>query len=123
MQEALNKQGGTYARYTYPFNDLGLARTLGAEAERINANTMSPQRQDSASYVFHVYQGKGRTVLSQPSLQGSKPNETIEWKACDTFVIPSWASFRHECDDSEDSFIFSFNDKPALQALGMWRSV
>lgn len=119
VQEALDKQEGTYAKYIYPFNDLDLVRTLGAEAERIGAGSASPQRQDSASCVFHVYQGRGRTVLSRLS---STSSETIDWEPSDTFVIPSWVSFRHECDNSEPAYLFSFTDRPALQALGIWRS-
>jgi gentisate 1,2-dioxygenase len=88
-QEALDRHAGDYGKYVYPINTpLALSRTLGAQAERINTSCSSPQRQESASYVFHVYEGKGRTVFDTGAV--------VEWNACDTFVIPSWISFRTE---------------------------
>jgi gentisate 1,2-dioxygenase len=100
--------------YTYAFNEQGLSRTLGAEAERLNAGCSSPQRQDSASYVFHIFEGEGKTVLAT--------GQVLEWSPRDTFVIPSWVSFHHECTGSETAYLFSFTEKPVLQALGFWRS-
>lgn len=113
VEDALDRQKGEYAQYEYPVNTPTLSRTLGAEAERINPGHASNHRQDSASYVFHIYQGSGRTVLDTGKI--------IEWNACDTFVIPAWVGFRHENSSHTVAYLFSFTEKPALTALGMWR--
>ena len=35
------------------------------------------------------------------------------------FVVPSWAWTAHEA--AEDAVLFSFSDRPAQKALGLWR--
>ena len=35
------------------------------------------------------------------------------------FVAPSWSRVQHEADD--DAVLFSFSDRPAQKALGLWR--
>ena len=35
------------------------------------------------------------------------------------FVVPSWYSVAHEADD--DAVLFSFSDRAAQKALGLWR--
>ena len=37
----------------------------------------------------------------------------------DSFVIPPWEPYRLEAED--DSFLFSFSDRAAQDALGYWR--
>jgi gentisate 1,2-dioxygenase len=99
----------------YPFNEKSmLARTIGAQAERIDAGKRSPLRQDSASYIFHAHKGQGYTELGD----GRK----LHWKSNDTFVIPSWVPFTHYSTGSEAAYLFSFNDIPVLEALGLYRS-
>jgi hypothetical protein len=64
-QEALDRQAGDYAKYVYPINTPStLSRTLGAQAERINASCSSPQRHESVSLAFHVYEGKAVLYLT-----------------------------------------------------------
>ena len=35
------------------------------------------------------------------------------------FVVPSWAPMSHDAQD--DAVLFSLSDRPAQQALGLWR--
>lgn len=115
VQESLDASEGPYAKYIYPFNKTALlARTLGAQAERIDAGRQSPLRQDSASYVFHAYMGQGYTQLGDET--------KLHWKANDTFVIPSWTPFTHCSTGSGPAYLFSFTDSPFLEALGLYRS-
>ena len=43
----------------------------------------------------------------------------LEWSARDIFVVPSWSTVSH--DATEESVLFSFSDRPAQKALGLWR--
>jgi gentisate 1,2-dioxygenase len=45
--------------------------------------------------------------------------QTFEWEANDVFVAPSWSKVQHEA--GADAVLFSFSDRPAQKALGMWR--
>jgi gentisate 1,2-dioxygenase len=62
------------------------------------------------STVFCAKEGKGRTHIGEM---------TFEWGLHDIFVAPSWYSISHEAD--EDAVLFSFSDRAAQKALGLWR--
>jgi gentisate 1,2-dioxygenase len=60
--------------------------------------------------VFCAVEGRGRSRID---------GKTFEWEANDVFVAPSWSKVSHESDD--DAVLFSFSDRPAQKALGLWR--
>ena len=68
-----------------------------------------PSRATDAT-VYCVVEGRGRSTIGA---------ETLEWGPRDVFVAPSWSAVRHFA--SEDSILFSLSDRPAQQALGLWR--
>ena len=45
---------------------------------------------------------------------------TIEWKRGDTFCIPLWTPYEHRA--VEKTYLFRFDDRPALRALGWYRT-
>ena len=54
----------------------------------------------------------GATTAPQP----------FEWTERDIFCVPSWALHEHaNASRSEDACLFSFNDLPAIRALGLYR--
>lgn len=46
-------------------------------------------------------------------------DQTFTWKPKDIFVVPSWAPVAHKA--SGDAVLFSFSDRAAQKALGLWR--
>ncbi|HEV8549825.1 MAG TPA: gentisate 1,2-dioxygenase [Polyangiaceae bacterium] len=60
--------------------------------------------------VFSVVEGHGRTHVG---------DQAFDWSPKDVFVVPSWGRVRHEAE--EDAVLFSFSDRPAQKALGLWR--
>ena len=60
--------------------------------------------------IFSVVEGKGKTRIA---------DQTFEWGPRDIFVAPSWQPMSIQAD--QDAVIFSFSDRPAQQALGLWR--
>jgi gentisate 1,2-dioxygenase len=68
-----------------------------------------PYRQTDAE-VYVVVEGKGRTRIG---------DTVLEWGPRDIFVVPSWSPASHE--PAEESVLFSISDRPAQQALGLWR--
>jgi gentisate 1,2-dioxygenase len=60
--------------------------------------------------VFCVAEGHGRSRVG---------DQTIAWSPHDIFVVPSWQAVSHSA--SSDAVLFSFSDRPAQQALGLWR--
>jgi gentisate 1,2-dioxygenase len=62
------------------------------------------------STVFCVSEGRGRTRVG---------DTTLEWKEHDIFIAPSWYAVTHEAEI--DSVLFSYSDRPAQKAFGLWR--
>jgi gentisate 1,2-dioxygenase len=87
-------------------------RTLGAEAHWLRAGERARSGRSTASRVFHVIEGHGYSTIGDTSLT---------WETGDTFVAPPWHSITHDnASDAEPACLFSFNDEPALRALGLW---
>lgn len=112
---ALLDQGSqSFAAVDYNLRGGGhpVSRTIGASAERIDAGTKSPERRETTSAVYHVVEGAGATRV------GSKQ---LDWARGDTFVIPSWMPYVHAA--TENAYLFRFDDRPLVEALGAYRSV
>ena len=88
-----------------------VSRTIGAAAERIDAGARSPARRETASAVYHVVQGEGSTRIG---------DREFAWKRGDTFAIPAWMPYTHAA--SAKSYLFRFDDRPLLEAIGAYRS-
>ena len=118
VQKWLDAQPGSYARYLYTVGDKKehLSKIVGGHAERINAGTRSPQRQETSSFVFHVYQGSGYTLVGEPGQE-----KKLVWSKSDTFAVPHWDRIVHVADAGEDAYLFSFSDVPLLTNLGSYR--
>ncbi|CAO3669278.1 unnamed protein product [Umbelopsis vinacea] len=117
-QSVLDKDKSTpYACYMYKNADGSpLSKIIGAEAERIGLNASSPLRRETCSKVFHVYDGKGYSIIDD----GKGNKKHLNWLRSDTFAVPAWSSVVHYCDGSEDAYLFSFSDKPLLENLGLY---
>ncbi|MCZ8132725.1 MAG: gentisate 1,2-dioxygenase [Steroidobacteraceae bacterium] len=68
-----------------------------------------PYRSTDAT-VFTPVEGEGRTHVGAA---------VLEWRARDVFVVPSWATVRHQA--ASDAVLFSFSDRPVQQATGLFR--
>jgi len=62
------------------------------------------------STIYSVVEGRGRTRVGETCL---------EWRERDIFVTPSWYPVSHQSDS--EAVLFSFSDRPAQKALGLWR--
>jgi gentisate 1,2-dioxygenase len=60
--------------------------------------------------VYCVREGEGVSVIG---------DKQIEWKQGDVFVAPSWSQTAHR--SKQRAILFSFSDRPAQKALGLWR--
>lgn len=91
---------------------LPVGRVIGALAERITAGGQSPVVRETASSVYHIIEGSGHSKIG---------DVTLSWKQGDTFCIPAWHQYQHFADDSGKVYLYRFDDKPMLKALGFYR--
>jgi gentisate 1,2-dioxygenase len=84
--------------------------TIGAFMQLLPAGFRGCPYRSTDGTVYSVVEGRGRSQVA---------GKLLEWEEKDTFVVPSWAAVRHETD--VDAVLFSFSDRPAQKALGLWR--
>jgi len=84
--------------------------TIGAFMQLLPAGFRGTPYRSTDGTVYSVVEGRGRSHIA---------GKILEWEEKDTFVVPSWAAVRHETD--ADAVLFSFSDRPAQKALGLWR--
>ncbi|KAI9482733.1 MAG: RmlC-like cupin domain-containing protein [Benjaminiella poitrasii] len=119
IQEALDSSDAEYATTIYRKpNGEPLSYIVGAEAERVNADKSSQTRRETCSRVVHIYAGQGQTEIVD--MKGAKT--VLKWKTNDTFAIPSWSWVTHHAASNGTAYLFSFNDKPLLENLKMYKA-
>jgi len=84
--------------------------TIGAFVQLLPKGFRGKPYRTTDGTVYCAVEGCGRTRID---------GKTFEWDAQDVFVAPSWSKVQHEAED--DAVLFSFSDRPAQKALGLWR--
>lgn len=59
-----------------------------------------------------MIEGSGSTLID-----GKK----FAWKRGDTFCVPAWNEYQHTAKAGETVYLYRFDDKPMLKALGFYR--
>ncbi len=107
--KSLDPCHGAKREYLKP-NGASVTPTLGASLQLMPAGFRGARYRSTDSTVYCVVEGRGSSRIA---------DRTFEWSARDIFVVPSWAAVTHHA--AEESVLFSFSDRPARQALGLWR--
>ncbi len=101
---------GARVRYANPINGGPVLPTMGAHLALLPRGFEGRPYRSTDGTVFAVAEGRGTTVIE------GKP---FEWGVNDVFVVPPWKRYQH--DAAEELVLFSISDKPAQEALGIWR--
>ena len=101
---------GIKMQYSNPVTGGYPMPTIGAFLQLLPAGfSGKPYRSTDAS-VFCCVEGRGASHIGDTAFR---------WEERDIFVVPSWCPASHSADT--DSVLFSFSDRPAQKALGLWR--
>jgi gentisate 1,2-dioxygenase len=84
--------------------------TIGAFLQLLPAGFTGRRYRSTDATVFCPTEGRGRTTIG---------DQVFEWGRHDIFVVPSWCPVSHSVD--AEAVLFSFSDRPAQKALGLWR--
>ena len=71
-------------------NGAEISATIGASAYRIDPGAQTAPILETASAVFHVYEGSGRTRVG---------DTVLTWKQGDSFAVPAWQRIVHEKEE------------------------
>jgi gentisate 1,2-dioxygenase len=87
--------------------------TMGAGAHWLRPGERARTGRSTVGRVFHVIEGHGTSRVGETELT---------WEPGDTFVAPPWHWIEHDNGSAgEPACLFSFNDEPAIRALGLWQ--
>jgi gentisate 1,2-dioxygenase len=103
----------TALEYRNPFRGGPATTTLGLVLQRLRPGIELAPFRKTGSSVYYVISGNGKVQIDETR---------FDWGPGDFISIPSWAarSFSNS-SPSEDAWLFQVDDRPALQALNLWR--
>jgi gentisate 1,2-dioxygenase len=106
----VDKRHGARVRYANPINGGSVLPTMGAYLALFPKGFKGEPYRSTDGTVFCCAEGHGYTLVD---------GQKIEWGVNDVFVIPPWKRYQHM--PAEESVLFSISDRPAQEALGIWR--
>jgi len=104
------KESNGILEYTNPLTGGPIMPTIGARLELLKSNETTRPRRHTGSVICQVAKGRGWSLID---------GKRFEWEEKDIFCLPSWSLHQHGA--SEEAVLFSFNDFPAMKALGLYR--
>jgi gentisate 1,2-dioxygenase len=84
--------------------------TIGAYLQLLPKGFNGRPHRATDGTVFCAVEGHGTSRVG---------DKTFSWGPRDIFVVPSWHPVSHHVN--EEAILFSFSDRPAQKALGIWR--
>ncbi|PHH92653.1 hypothetical protein CDD83_6257 [Cordyceps sp. RAO-2017] len=111
----MNGQGKPHAVHHYHTKaGQPLSTTLGAQAERIEPGFTTEQTQDSSSFLYHCFDGRGDSIVESSSGE----RRVLSWELGDTFAVPAWSKVQHvNRSETQPAYLVSFHDGPFLDLL------
>ncbi len=101
---------GARVRYSNPVTGGHVMSTMGAWLAMFPKGFKGKDYQSTDGMIFVCVEGRGSTKVD---------DKVLEWGPNDVFVIPPWKRYAHTCP--EQTVLFSISDRPAQEALGIWR--
>lgn len=114
--ERLSKNGpvdscqGIKMQYINPVTGGSPMPTLGAFLQLLPAGFNGEVYRSTDATIYCAAEGSGVSKVGDAS---------FVWGLHDIFVVPSWCPVSHQARN--DAVLFSFSDRPAQKALGLWR--
>jgi gentisate 1,2-dioxygenase len=106
----VDKRHGARVRYANPINGGPVLPTMGANLSLLPKGFKGEPYRSTDGAVFCVAEGTGTTTVD---------GKELAWGVNDVFVVPPWKKYQHNA--SEEAVLFSISDRPAQEALGIWR--
>lgn len=104
---------GIIMQYSNPLTGGHVMQTMGASIQLLPKGFNGKTHKHTGSFVYQCAKGKGYTIIN---------GKRFDWKERDIFCVPSWAWHEHHnLSDTEDACLFSFNDLPVIESLGLYQ--
>ncbi len=106
----IDPRHGARVRYTNPVNGGPVLPTMGANLALFPKGFKGEPYRATDGTIFVCTEGGGTTKVG---------DTVLDWGPNDVFVVPPWKPYSHH--PSKESVLFSISDRPAQEALGIWR--
>jgi gentisate 1,2-dioxygenase len=106
----IDKRHGARVRYANPINGGPVLPTMGASLALFPKGFKGDPYRATDGTIFVCAEGRGATTVD---------GKALEWGPNDVFVVPPWKHYSHRAE--KESVLFSISDRPAQEALGIWR--
>ena len=106
----VDKRHGARVRYANPITGGPVLPTMGAHLAILPKGFSGEPYRSTDGTIFACAEGRGTTIVD---------GQVLEWGPNDVFVVPPWKRYQHNAP--EQSVLFSISDRPAQEALGIWR--
>jgi gentisate 1,2-dioxygenase len=104
---------GIALEYVNPLNGGHTFRTMACWIQLLRQGEKTKTHRHRHTTVYHAFRGEGTTIID---------GRRFHWKQGDCFVVPLWSWHSHENrSKNEEAILFSVNDMPVMQALGLWK--
>ena len=106
----IDKRHGARVRYANPITGGPVLPTMGAHLAMLPKGFRGEPYRSTDGTIFVCAEGEGTTTVD---------GEVLAWGPHDVFVVPAWKRYAHSA--AKQSVLFSISDRPAQEALGIWR--
>jgi gentisate 1,2-dioxygenase len=106
----IDKRHGARVRYANPITGGWALPTMGAHLALLPKGFKGDNYRSTDGTIFVCVEGHGATKIDKTA---------FEWGPGDIFVVPPWKRYSHTA--GKESVLFSISDRPAQEALGIWR--
>ncbi|HUI16004.1 MAG TPA: gentisate 1,2-dioxygenase [Xanthobacteraceae bacterium] len=106
----IDKRRGARVRYANPVTGGPVLPTMSAHLALLPKGFKGEPYRATDGTIFVCAEGKGTTTVD---------GKVLEWGPQDVFVVPPWKRYSHNAE--KESVLFSISDRPAQEALGIWR--
>ena len=104
---------GIMMQYTNPLTGGHVMQTMGASIQLLRPGEATQLHQHTGSFVYQCAKGRGVSIVG---------GQRLEWEEKDIFCVPSWMPHAHtNLSQTEDAVLFSFNDLPVIEKLGLYQ--
>jgi gentisate 1,2-dioxygenase len=103
---------GISLEYTHAQTGGPVLPTMSCRVQMIRKGEKLKAKRVTGSSVFHVAQGRGRSVID---------GKAFDWEKGDIIALPSWSLHDFAAAGGEDAILFSISDRPVLEVLGFYR--
>ena len=103
---------GVRLEYKNPIDGGPTTLTFSCEVQLLRPKEKTRSHRHTTTNVYYVFCGEGITTIE---------GENLSWAKGDILTIPPWQWHGHQNPSNDDAILFSINDRPPVEALGLYR--